>query len=68
MPNKRIARVGPECVACGNCAKNCPFGAITIYKGLYAVVDDSICRGCAKCVAACPADVIICEKREEGSI
>lgn len=64
MLSQKTARVTRSCVACGNCVKHCPFGAITVYKGLIAEVDESKCRGCGKCVAACPADVIVCEKRE----
>ena len=29
-----------ECVACGCCEKVCPMGAISIYKGVYAKVDE----------------------------
>ncbi|MDL2288535.1 4Fe-4S binding protein [Oscillospiraceae bacterium OttesenSCG-928-F05] len=59
--------MGADCVACGNCARRCPFGAIAVYKGIYAEVDQSKCKGCRRCVAACPADVIICEKKEGAS-
>ncbi|MDL2229214.1 4Fe-4S binding protein [Treponema sp. OttesenSCG-928-L16] len=61
---KKIAQVGNDCAACGNCVKHCPFGAIAIHKGLYAKVDESKCRGCGKCLIACPADVIVCERKE----
>lgn len=64
MSLRKTARVGADCVACGNCVKYCPFGAIEIHKGVYALVDESKCRGCGKCVIACPADVILCERRE----
>lgn len=64
MPIRKIATVGADCVACGNCAKHCPFGAIAVHKGLFAAVDEQKCKGCSKCVAACPADVIVCEKKE----
>lgn len=47
-----------NCVACGTCVKTCPFGAISIYKGIYAKVDYSKCVGCGKCAKACPASVI----------
>lgn len=47
-----------ECVACGCCVKVCPLGAISVYKGLYAVVDENKCVGCGKCAQECPASVI----------
>lgn len=68
MAIQKLAYVGAQCVACGNCARYCPFGAIAIYKGLRAEVDGDKCRGCTKCVSACPADVITCQSREGASI
>lgn len=67
MSLKRIAKVGADCVSCGNCVKHCPFGAVTVYKGLFATVDTSKCKGCRKCVSACPAGVIVCEEMEVAS-
>ncbi|NLM73958.1 MAG: 4Fe-4S binding protein [Clostridiaceae bacterium] len=56
---KRIASIsGHECVACGCCVKVCPRNAITIRKGIHAVVDSSKCTGCGSCVRECPASVI----------
>lgn len=68
MLSKKVAQVGQDCVACGNCVKYCPFGAITMYKGLCAIIDENRCKGCGKCVTACPADVIVCEKREVTTV
>lgn len=62
--SKKLAVVGPECVACGACAKVCPLSAITIFKGLTAQVDASKCVGCGKCSLACPASVITIAARE----
>ena len=47
-----------DCVACGSCIKVCPLGAISIYKGVYAQVDEAKCVGCGKCAVACPASII----------
>lgn len=45
------------CVGLGNCAKACPFGAISVENGT-AVVDYRLCIGCGKCVSACPKHII----------
>ena len=58
MPSKKYAVIGKNCVACGCCVKVCPLGAISIYCGVYAVVDKNKCVGCGKCAKACPASVI----------
>ena len=46
------------CVACGACTRVCPKGAITIYRGCYAVVDEGKCVGCGLCGKTCPAGCI----------
>ena len=67
---KKLAHIDKECVACGACAKGCPMRAISVYKGLNAVVDESKCVGCGKCAETCPAGVItIMEaKRHEKTV
>ena len=56
---RKKAYVNEEyCVACGMCQKNCPVKAISVYKGINAVVDTDKCIGCAKCSRVCPASVI----------
>ena len=63
---RRKARVSQkDCVACGSCVKVCPKGAIKVYKGLFAQVDDVLCIGCGRCAAECPAAII--EVVEVGS-
>lgn len=62
---KRKATVSiKECVACGCCVKVCPRNAITIYKGIHAVVDKELCIGCGKCVKECPASILSLEVTE----
>ncbi len=62
--SKKMAVVSKECVACGSCVKVCPLGAISIFKGLYAIVDADKCIGCGKCAKECPASVISIVNRE----
>ena len=45
------------CVGMGTCVKACAFGAISIENGV-AIVDESKCTACTKCVAACPKHII----------
>ena len=55
----RKARVSrDDCVSCGACAKVCPKGAIAVWRGLYAVVDEQLCIGCGRCASECPAGII----------
>jgi len=65
MIKKKAVVLSKECVACGCCAKACPREAISIYKGLYAVVDTTKCIGCGKCAIACPAQVISIVREDE---
>jgi len=63
--SKKKANITTQCVACGCCVKTCPFGAITIHKGICAVIDGQKCVGCGKCEAVCPASVIYIALRED---
>ena len=61
---KKAAFADPfRCAACGVCAKACPKGAISIYRGCYAQVDEEKCVGCGLCAKACPADCITLKER-----
>lgn len=66
------------CFGFGNCAKACPFGAISIVDGI-AVVDKDKCKACSKCVAACPQHlielipydakaVVTCSSKDKGPV
>ena len=67
MAGKRYAKVGEYCVACGCCVKVCPKGALSIWKGVTAVVDTNTCIGCGKCSKECPAGAIELVNREVQS-
>lgn len=45
------------CMGMGDCAAVCEYGAITVCNGITSV-DAEKCRGCSKCVAACPKHLI----------
>ena len=54
-----------KCVACGVCVKACPKTSISVYKGLYAVCDETKCVGCGICYKNCPANALDIVAREE---
>ena len=63
---KKLAFVDKKtCVACGVCMKSCPKGAISIYRGCYAAVNETKCVGCGLCAKACPAGCIVVKERSE---
>lgn len=45
------------CMGMGDCASVCEYDAIKVCNGV-AVIDPDKCRGCGKCVAACPKGLI----------
>ena len=51
------------CVACGVCLKACPKGALSIYRGCFAQVEEEKCVGCGLCAKACPAGCIAITER-----
>ncbi|MFR3273098.1 MAG: 4Fe-4S dicluster domain-containing protein [Slackia sp.] len=63
MPKHAV--VGRECVACGTCAKACPFSAMSVPDGRFAVVDGNLCIGCGTCAKVCPAEVISIEQTQQ---
>ena len=49
-------RVQENCIACSQCAEQCPVHAISI--GESAMIDQETCIGCGLCQAVCPVDAI----------
>ena len=58
LKKKKAVVAIEECVSCGACAKVCPLSAISVFGGMYALVDTDRCVGCGRCAAECPASVI----------
>ena len=64
--SKRVANCDRHrCVACGVCEGQCPRGAVKVYMGCYAVVDEQTCVGCGICALSCPAGAIDVRERME---
>ena len=64
---KKLAFVDKNvCAACGVCMKACPRGAISIYRGCFAVVEGTKCVGCGLCAKSCPAGCVIVKERSEA--
>ena len=52
------------CVACGACVKVCPRGAISVWRGCYAVTEKEKCVGCGLCAKICPSGCIELKERD----
>jgi NADP-reducing hydrogenase subunit HndC len=46
-----------KCLGCGQCAKNCPTGAISKTEGKAYVIDQEKCIKCGSCLTVCPGKV-----------
>lgn len=46
------------CIGLGSCVRVCPFDAITVTEEGLALVNSARCRGCRKCITACPRKLI----------
>jgi len=53
------------CLGYGDCARACPFGAVTMVNGL-PEIDITRCTACGKCVEACPRKIISIMKIENS--
>ena len=64
MASKRVATmIAEQCVACGACMGECPKGAVSVFRGCYAVVAADLCIGCGRCAKVCPAGCITVTER-----
>jgi ferredoxin len=62
----RMEKIGVDpgkCTSCGNCAKFCPTGAISVQDDETAVIDLDACVGCGACANVCAEDAVTLERR-----
>lgn len=45
------------CIGMGDCMRACEYGAIKVCDGV-AIINPKLCKGCSKCVVACPRSLI----------
>lgn len=57
MPGISV-RVSDNCQGCGTCAKNVCFVNAIHIENKQAVINEKECRGCGRCVEACPNNAI----------
>lgn len=57
-----------KCIACGECVKVCPFGAMVQPDGEQAVSVELMCEGCGVCTLVCPTKAIEVNRAETGTL
>jgi MinD superfamily P-loop ATPase len=55
------------CTRCGECSRNCQFGAISVFES-GAMVFESLCHGCGVCKMVCPVGAITERPKSIGKI
>ncbi|MBN2406817.1 MAG: RnfABCDGE type electron transport complex subunit B [Elusimicrobia bacterium] len=56
------------CLGYGDCVEACPFGAISLDKDNFPVINFSLCTACGLCVRSCPRNLITLERVIDGRV
>ncbi|MGQ9517209.1 MAG: glutamate synthase-related protein [Anaerolineae bacterium] len=57
LPSDFLVHIGPECILCGRCVRECSFGALEQQEG-HIIAHHSRCVACQRCVVFCPRSAI----------
>ncbi|MBO8160514.1 MAG: P-loop NTPase [Thermosipho sp. (in: Bacteria)] len=55
------------CIRCGECSKNCQFGAISVFNS-GTIVFENLCHGCGVCKMVCPVNAITEKSKSIGKV
>ena len=47
-----------QCIGCGTCAEECPFGAIIVHQDSKSPFKCDLCKGDPACVKSCPTGAL----------
>jgi pyruvate formate lyase activating enzyme len=57
-PKPQLSYVAEKCIACGECVKACPRGALSLDAAQNAALDRKRCDNCGRCAAVCDAKAL----------
>jgi len=57
LPSDFLVHIGPECILCGRCVRECSFGVLEQKEGRI-IAHHARCVACQRCVVFCPRSAI----------
>lgn len=57
LPSDFLVHIGPECILCGRCVRECSFGVLEQKEG-HIIAYHARCVACQRCVVFCPRSAI----------
>ncbi|MDV2480688.1 4Fe-4S dicluster domain-containing protein [Methanoculleus sp. Wushi-C6] len=61
-PRYRISIDRVQCMECGRCVENCPYGVYR-WDGDKILINSRNCTACHRCIACCPRDAILLQEQ-----